>query len=94
MGDIVDYKEYMASDYKVYVDVTENRLKDGMVIPLSFVWEDGCSYEIDKVIDVRQAASLKAGGAGLRYRIRVRSRETFMFLEEDHGLCRWFMERR
>jgi len=94
MGDIIDYKDYMGSDYKVYVDVNEDRLKDGRLIPLSFVWEDEQRYEIDKIIDVRPAASLKAGGAGLRYTIRVRTRETFLFLEEDRGVAKWFMERK
>ena len=94
MGDIIDYKPYMESDLKVYVDVNEDRLKDGRILPLSFVWEDGARYEIDKVTEVRPAASLKAGGAGMRYTVRVRNRETYMFLEEEHGMGKWFMERR
>jgi len=94
MAEIIDYKPYMASDHKVYVDVNEDRLKDGRVLPLSFVWEDGNRYEVDKVIDVRPAASLKAGGAGMRYTVRIRSRERYMFLEEDNGTLKWFMERR
>ena len=91
---IVDYKPFMTNDFKVYVDVNEDRLKDGKVIPLSFVWEDGSRYEIDRILEIRPAASLKAGGAGLRYTIRVRHRETFMFLEEDDGVSKWFMERK
>ena len=93
-SDIVDYREFMSNDHKVYVDVNEDRYKDGRLVPLSFVWEDGSRYEIDQVLDVRPAASLKAGGAGMRYTVRIRSRETFMFLEEDNGLSKWFMERR
>jgi hypothetical protein len=90
----IDYKPYMDSDYKVYVDVTENRRKDGQVTPLSFVWEDGAEYEIDRVTDVRPAASLKAGGAGLRYTVKVRNQETYMFFEENKDGGKWFMERR
>ncbi|MDR1065281.1 MAG: hypothetical protein LBL25_02830 [Oscillospiraceae bacterium] len=84
----------MDSEDKVYVDVTERRTKDGGLIPLSFVWEDGVSYAVDDVLDARPAASLKAGGMGLRYTVRVKRRETFMYLEEERGLCRWFMERK
>ena len=91
---IVDYKPFMANDFKVYVEVNEDRLKDGKVIPLSFIWEDGSRYEIDRIIEIRPAASLKAGGAGLRYTVRVRHKETFMFLEEDDGVSKWFMERK
>ena len=46
--------------------------------------------EIDRVLDVRPAASLKAGGAGLRYTVRIGRTETYLFLEET----RWFVERR
>jgi hypothetical protein len=94
MSDIIDYKPYMDSDYKVYVDVNEDRLKDGRLIPLSFVWEDGVRYEIDRIVDTRPAASLKAGGAGLRYTIKVRNREAYLFLEDDKDGAKWFMERK
>jgi hypothetical protein len=94
MENMADYTEYMSNDYKVYVDVNEDRLKDGSLIPHSFVWEDGKRYEIDRVIDVRPAASLKAGGAGMRYKVRIRNRETYMFLEEDQGIHKWFMEKK
>ena len=88
----------MENDDKVYVDVNEDRLKDGRLIPLSFVWEDGSRYDISKVLDIRRAASLKAGGVGLRYNVRVITpnikKDVFMFLEEDNGTTKWFMERR
>jgi hypothetical protein len=90
----IDYKAYMENDCKVYVDVNENRLSDGRIVPLSFIWEDGNRYKIDKVLDVRPAASLKAGGAGLRYTVRIRDRETYLFLEEDKIGAKWFMERK
>jgi len=87
------------SGKKVYVDVVETRRKDGRIIPRSFVWEDGKSYDIQGVTDIRRAASLKGGGIGLRYTVIVpygkgRTRETFMWLEEEHAAGRWFMERR
>ena len=76
--------------FKVYVQVTAVFHPDGRLMPVSFVWEDGRRYEIDRVLDVTRAASLKAGGTGMRYTCRVQGRETFLFLEED----RWFMERK
>lgn len=45
-------------------------------------------YEVDRVLDVRPAASLKSGGAGIRYKCRIEGRETYLFLEET----RWFIE--
>ncbi|WP_330601097.1 hypothetical protein [Caproicibacter fermentans] len=45
-------------------------------------------YEIDRVLDVRPAASLKAGGAGIRYTCRIQGREKYLWREQD----RWFVE--
>ena len=91
---VIDHKPYMENDSKVYVDVNEDRLKDGSLIPLSIIWEDGRRFEIDKILDIRHAASLKAGGAGIRYTVCVRDRETYLYLEKDKDLLKWFMERK
>lgn len=76
--------------YKVYVEVTAVFTPDGMVRPQTVRWEDGTVYEIDRVLDIRQAAALKAGGCGLRYTCRIRGQQTYLFLDED----RWFVEAR
>ena len=47
---------------KVFVEVIAKFTKDGGKIPLTVKWKDGRSFDIDKVTDVRRAASLKAGG--------------------------------
>ncbi|NLP47885.1 MAG: hypothetical protein GX345_02960 [Clostridiales bacterium] len=73
---------------KVYVDVLLRQEKNGKIRPLALTWENGEVYEIDKVTEVCKAASLKAGGAGLRFTCRIRGRESYLFLEED----RWFVE--
>lgn len=73
---------------KVYVDVLIRHEKNGKITPLTLTWENGEIYEIDRVIQVCKAASLKAGGAGLRFTCRIRNRETYLFLEDD----KWFVE--
>jgi len=93
-SNIIDYKPYLVNDFKVYIDVTEKRLKDGRLIPLSFVWEDGKCYTIDKIIDIRPAAALRAGGTGLRYKVWIQNSETYMYLEEDKDITRWFVEKK
>ena len=75
---------------KVYVDVITKFDKDGTIMPLEVMWEDGRKYEIDRIIDVRPAASLKAGGNGIRYTCRILGQQTYIFLEEN----RWFVEAR
>lgn len=73
---------------KVFVDVVLMQTKDGQKVPLKVVWDDGRSFEVDRVTDVRRAASLKAGGQGMRYKCRIQGRETYLWLEED----KWFVE--
>ena len=49
---------------KVYVAVKAYFREDGTLIPFELTWEDGHTYAIDKVTDIRQAAAMRAGGAG------------------------------
>ena len=73
---------------RVYVNVIARHDEQGRVRPLEVEWEDGRRFEVDRLLDVRRAAALKAGGQGLRYTVRILGRETYLF--EDEG--RWFVE--
>jgi hypothetical protein len=73
---------------KIFVEVIAKFTKDGGKIPLTIVWEDGRRFDIDRVTDIRRAASLKAGGQGIRYRCRIKGKETYLWLEDDT----WFVE--
>ena len=73
---------------KRYVDVIARFDPDGKIIPIKINWHDGSVFFIDRVLDIRRAASLKAGGAGIRYTCRINGKETYLFLEES----RWFVE--
>lgn len=73
---------------KQYISVTVKFDTDGNLLPLKIHWEDGRSFDIDRVTDIRYAASLKAGGIGLRYTCRILGMERYIFLEEN----RWFVE--
>ena len=44
---------------------------DGFIRPTSIVWEDGRTFSVDRILDIRRAASLKAGGLGIRYTCRI-----------------------
>ena len=76
--------------------MSENRAKEYVGVDARFdtegriIWEDGRVYGIDRVLDMRRAASLKAGGAGTRYTVRIGRSETYLFNEDG----RWFVERR
>ena len=73
---------------KKYVEVTAKFDVDGTVVPLEIQWEDGANCEIDRILEIRRAASHKAGGAGIRYTCRIRGRVKYLWLEES----RWFVE--
>lgn len=73
---------------KVYVAVTAHFDTEGNITPLSLVWEDRTTYEIDRIVDQRRAASLKAGGIGIRYTIRVNGKQSYLYYEDP----RWFVE--
>jgi len=73
---------------KIYVRVTAVFHEDGRLLPVSFVTGEGRRIRVDRVLDIRPAASLKAGGMGIRYRCVACGRMIHLFYEED----RWFVE--
>ncbi|CCY68885.1 uncharacterized protein BN753_02143 [Clostridium sp. CAG:678] len=72
---------------KQYVEVFARFDTDGSIIPLAVKIGDE-KFEVDRVRDIRPAASLKSGGAGIRYTCSVEGRLTYLFLEET----KWFLE--
>lgn len=87
------------SDAKVYVGVYAAFDAEGRMLPKELTWEDGTIYEIDRVLDIRPAAAMKAGGQGDRYTISVRGQRSYLFFERNEfragdSLGRWFVERK
>ena len=84
---------------KVYVSVRAEFDEDGIMLPRELTWEDGEKFEIDRVLDIRQAPALKAGGQGDRYTIMVQGKQSYLFFERSTNLTgnvigRWFVERK
>lgn len=75
---------------KIYVAVTAKFSPEGAITPVSFVFEDGVTYEIDRIVRVDRCASLKAGGVGWRYTFEIMGHRRQIWREED----RWFLERK
>ena len=74
--------------HRVNVEVTARFDLEGRMVPVSIRWEDGHIYEVQRVLDMRRAASLKCGGQGIRYTVRVDGRQTFLFYDKPL----WFVE--
>ena len=73
---------------KVYVKVLAQTDEEGNISPVSVTWEDGRTFIIDKVTDVRRAYARKVGGAAIRYTVRIAGKETYIFKENG----KWFVE--
>lgn len=73
---------------KIYVTVRADHRLDGRVRPLMFRAEDGPICRIDRIIDVREAPSLKAGGQGIRYACQVEDKQIMLFFDDPY----WFIE--
>lgn len=74
---------------KIYVEIVAAHGLDGKAKPLAVKWGDGRVFSIDRILDIRQAASLKAGGQGMRYTCRICGKEIYLFCDEG----KWFIER-
>lgn len=72
---------------KEYVQVLACFDEEGRITPRVIKYRDR-RFPIDAVLEAVPAASLRAGGAGMRYRIRIAGKETYLFDEEG----RWFVE--
>lgn len=88
----------MNNPNKLYVGVIVDFRDDGVMLPREIVWEDGRRFKIDRVSDLRQAASMKAGGQGDRYTILIGGKQRYLFFERSPDLRgprlgRWFVER-
>ena len=84
---------------KVYVAVKADFREDGVMLPREITWEDGHKYEIDRVMDIRQAAAMKAGGQGDRYTVVIGGKQSYLYFERSTNLTgknlgRWFVERK
>ncbi len=72
---------------KHFVDVKAIFDTEGNIIPFSVFVEDEWR-EIDRIRDIRPAASLKSGGAGIRYTCDITGVRSYLFLDDT----KWFLE--
>lgn len=73
---------------RINVEVIARFAIDGCITPLQIIWSDGRTFEVDKVLASQRAASLKAGGQGTRYTIRIGCKQAYLYFEDPI----WFVE--
>ena len=71
-----------------FINVIANMTTDGTPKPKEIIWDTGKHFEIDKILDIRKKASTKGGGAGLRYQVKIKGKEKYLFLND----YKWFIE--
>ena len=84
---------------KVYVEVTSVTSVEGIMLPRSLLWEDGRTYKIDRVSEIKQSAAMKCGGQGDRYTIWIGGKMSYLYFERSAALTgnnigRWFVEKK
>lgn len=72
---------------KTYVKVVAETDERGKKTPHTIVWEEN-AFNIDKVVDCKDCASMKVGGFGQRYTIKIGNNQTYLFFEDN----KWFVE--
>ena len=80
--------ETNSNPHKIYVPVYVRFNEDGVMKPFCMEWTDGKKFYIDRIRRVDRAASLKAGGCGIRYTCMIAGQEVQLFYEEDGH---WFV---
>lgn len=73
---------------KTYVNVYAVFDTLGQIMPRAIIWEDGRKFPVDRVLQVEKRASLRSGGAGLRYLVIIAGHRRYLYLEET----KWFVE--
>ena len=71
-----------------YITIVARMDESGTPKPIYIIWDNGKEYNIDKILDIRKKASTKGGGAGLRYLVKIKNKERYLFLKDD----KWFIE--
>lgn len=77
----------MIDRVKKYVPVLVHFDQEGKMRPVMIEFDEGQTFEIDRIVDVRRAACQSVGGVGDRYTVRIQGRESYLWFEKG----RWFV---
>lgn len=77
---------------KVYVAMFLHIDDEGFMKPVAVEWIDGTKFDIDKIIDERNAPPEHTGGILTRkYKVIVKGKEKKIYLDKQTN--RWFVEK-
>lgn len=75
---------------KVCLQVTAEFRKEGGVKPLSFTWEDGRIFTVERITAVERAPARVEALMPLRFTCFIAGKERFLYFEPKK--MRWFVE--
>lgn len=77
---------------KVYVSMLLYIDEEGSMKPVAVEWTDGTRFDIDKIIDERNAPPEHTGGVLTRkYKVVIKGKEKIIYLDKQTN--RWFVEK-
>lgn len=77
---------------KVYVSMLLHIDGEGFMKPIAVEWTDGTRFDIDKIIDERNAPPEHTGGVLTRkYKVIIKGKEKKIYLDKQTN--RWFVEK-
>lgn len=77
---------------KIYVSMLLHIDEEGSMKPVAVEWTDGTQFDIDKIIDERNAPPEHTGGVLTRkYKVVIKGKERIIYLDKQTN--RWFVEK-
>ena len=92
MPEVAEMKE------RVYVAMDTEIDETGFMMPRSIVWEDGRTFQIDRVTGFRRVSGLRNGMLSIYYTVAIGQEIRILFFQRTnecftHVAGRWFVER-
>ena len=80
----------------VYVQVKADFQEDGTIYPREILWKDYRVYEIDLVLDIKQAGTAKTNTQDDRYTVLIKGQRKHLFFERNlsaagNNIGRWYV---
>lgn len=73
---------------KKAIEVIAKHKTNGAVVPIKIIWEDGRTFDIVRIKDIRRSYSRETGAGGIRYRCIIENKEKDLYFDD----FKWFIE--
>ena len=74
---------------KKYIRIVVEFERDGTLLPIRIIWDNGAEYPISKILDVRYFSSERERASGIKYTCLIRGKTREIFFDRS----RWYVSR-